>query len=723
MLKHMSLNENNNKEAKSGSKTKFIISLILPTVVAVLISIAAPLVPQAFAIDGPKNGRLVFSYDDAKNDDYGPGSYSYPLGQAFKANAFMFDLRRIRIYEIGKFYRFDIEYKGKIVRSWPGYTGHRNGWLFNIAEIYIDTDNRWGSGHKKAVLGRNVAFPPESCWEKVVFIGPVANDLMVNEIRDKTEDLEFAASLNDFVFPSNIDVYDYTLSATINRSEIGEFSDKWGIQVLSTVFDNSSSSATFYNKRVYKSSSDNEFGGASDLFGSPNVLDIIVPQGMSQKDILSKYRVHPNYTNAQFAVVPMVYAGGVSAASRGSLVAKADDSFSKNVKSADEKLELKEINARDSAFEVKERDFEEFKNEKEKEREKINAAAKTVLPESDSAFAANKNGGTEEEISDEAASIEETGNGTKPLRSKNSENIENNKDGEYKINKSKSDTKKEDGAKKLAVAKKNSPKKKNLDKYDEFMAKLEGQKLKIRDDDEEEAFNDVEKFLTKQNASVYKKNTGSGEKMKDFDPDVYEMAKIDDSKKNKAAVNKTAAAPKKDDKLKTQAADGTADKTETLKPLIEDQNETAVSEPEDKSVLGRLFGQIKKNRKRSAKHAVSDETKVVSEEAMVGIAKNELPDNSPKKSGTGTQAPALVMAAEDGKCAGNMKKLYEISVKYIEQNPEAQKISMNMLITAGLLDKPLKCEDGGRYLIEVKNSKPRINCINVNNSGHGSYTR
>lgn len=703
MLKYSKLNDNNNKEAKAGSKTNFIISLILPAVLAFIISVAAPLVPPAFAIDGPKNGRLVFSYDDAKNDDYGPGSYTYPNGPAFKANAFMFDLRRIRIYEIGKFYRFDVEFKGKIVRSWPGYMGHRNGWLFNIAEIYIDTDNKWGSGHKKAALGRNVAFPPESCWEKVVFIGPVANDLMVNEIRDKTDDLEFAASLNDFVFPSNIDVYDYTLSATVNKSEIGEFSDKWGIQVLSTVFDNSSSSTTFYNKRIYKSSSDNEFGGASELFGSPNVLDIIVPQGMSQKDILSKYRVHPNYTNAQFAVIPMVYAGGVSAASRESLVAKADDPLSKNMKSAGEKLELKEVNARDGAFEVKERDFEEFKNEKEKEREKINSGAKTVLPDSDNAFAAKKN----------AAAAEE----------ENSENIENNKDGEYKINKSKSDTKKEDGAKKLAVAKNNSPKKKNLDKYDEFMTKLEGHKLKLQNDDEDEAFKDVEKFLTKQNASVYKKNTGSGEKMKDFDPGVYEMAKIDGGKKNKTAVNKTEAAAKKDDKLKTRSADAAANDTETLKPLIEDQNEKAVSEPEDKSVLGRLFGQIKKNRKRSAKHAVSDETKVVSEEAMVDIAKNELPDNSPKKSGTGAQTAAIVMAAEDGKCAGNMKKLYEISVKYIEQNPEAQKISMNMLITAGLLDKPLKCEDGGRYLIEVKNSKPRINCINVNNSGHGSYTR
>lgn len=664
---------------------------------------------MASAIEGPKNAKLLFSYDDDKNDDYGPGSYSYPRGQVFKSNPYMFDIKNVKIYEIGKFYRFDIEFKGKIVRSWPGFMGHRNGWLFNIAEIYIDTDGRWGSGHKNAALGRNISFSQDSCWDKLVFISPVANDIMVSEIRDKTDDLDFAASLNDFVFPSNIDVYDYTLSATVNRSEIGDFSDKWGIQVLSTVFDNSSSYNTFYNKRIYKSASDNEFGGASDLFGAPNVLDILVPKGMSQKNILSGYRVHPNYSNAQFAVVPMVYGGGTQISGSRDLAAKKTDDLSKKINESEQKLELKVDKLDESEFIVKERDFDEFKKEKEKETAKNEIAAdKKNLSAAKSSVSdiksknSDENPGGKLEIAD--------------LKVEDIENIENNKSGEYKINKVKSDNKKVDTAKKTAPAKNVTAKAKNPDKYDEFMTRLETQKLKMKNDEEDESFKDIEKFLTKKSDSIYKKNAAS-ESDRDFDADIYEMAGIESkTKKNavkeKAQVNAKLSVASVNEKKEPvpEVKKTEKKKDENLKPLIEDENE-----PKDNSIMGRLFG---KKKNRNAKHAISDDKKIVSEEALVDIAKSELPDNSIKKENSDA---AIGMEKQGGQCAVNMKKIYDISLKYIEQNPDAQKISMNMLIKSGLLESALKCEDGGRYLIEVKNSKPRVNCINVNNSGHGVY--
>jgi hypothetical protein len=687
----------------------------------------------AFAIEGPKNSKLLFSHDDPRNDDYGPGSYTYPGGPVYKSNPDMFDITRIRIYEVGSFYRFDVEFKGKIVRSWPGFMGHRNGWLLNVAEIYIDTDNKWGSGHKKAALGRNVSFQPESYWEKMVFISPVANDIMISEIRNKTDDLEFAESLNDFVFPSNIDIYGYTLSATVNKSEIGEFKGKWGIQVLSTVFDNSSSSNTFYNKRVYKSPTDNEFGGASDLFGSPNVLDIIVPDGMSQKDILSQYRVHPNYSYAQFAVVPMVYSGGRAAGAKTTNIADGGGALS-NDAAGGGKLRLNVENIKENEYSVQERELEDFKIGK-------NTGADGDLFKKNVTAAENK-------ISKETPGAEEAGEKEYYKASADRDN-KNNKDGEYKINKIKSDTKKVDSFEKANFEKNEAPanapanmsanksaaKKKNIDKYDDFLTKLDAQKLKFKNDDEEESLKDIERFLTKQSAAVYKKNTGGkNDKIKDFDPDIYEMAKMDGGKKKSPAKTeaalktaKTGAAGEpesiENDKVnKAEAAKKRLRETEALKPLIENESGGA-EETEDKSVLGRLFGRPKKKNNKTAGPAGAK--KVLSEEDMVEIAKTELPENSVKKriaspAGRNNDGGA---EAEDGNCRSNMKKLYEISLKYIEQNPDAQKISMNMLITSGLLDKPLKCEDGGRYLIEVKNSKPKINCINVNNSGHGSYSK
>ena len=642
------------KPLQSDRINNYVIMLLI--MLAAFSFAAANCTSPAFAIEGPKNSRLIFSCDDPKNDDYGPGSYTYPRGPVYKSNPGMFDITKIRIYEVGDFYRFDVEFKGKIVRSWPGFMGHRNGWLFNVAEIYIDTDNKWGSGHKKAALGRNISFRPESYWEKMVFISPVANDIMINEIRNKTDDLEFAESLNDFVFPSNIDIYGYTLSATVNKSEIGEFNGKWGIQVLSTVFDNSSSSNTFYNKRVYKSSTDSEFGGASDLFGSPNVLDIITPEGMSQKEILSQYRVHPNYSYAQFAVVPMVYSSGAAAGSGTVKLTDANKILSKDI-AGGKKLQLKVEDIKENEYSVQERELEDYTN---------------------------------------------------------------NKNSEYKINKIKSDIKSADDFKKAG---------------DDFLTKLDAQKLKFKNDDEEETLKDVERFLTRESAAVYKKNTsGNSDKIKDFDPDVYEMAKIGGGKKkndakvkNALKTSKTGASgePELIEKGKTNKDRNTKKRlqeTESLKPLIENENGGA-EKSEDKSILGRLFGRSRA--KENTKAAAAGGKKIISEEAMVEIAKTELPKNSVKKQDAPSNGDNNSGGAEEteGTCRWNMKKLYEISLKYIEQNPDAQKISMNMLITSGLLDKPLKCEDGGRYLIEVKNSKPTINCINVNNSGHGSYSK
>ncbi len=656
-------------------------------------------IPLATAIEGPKNSKLLFSFNDPKNDDYGPGSYTYPLSAVYKANPYMFDIIKVRIYEIGNFYRFDVEFKGKIVRSWPGYTGHRNGWLFNVAEIYIDTDNKWGSGHKNAALGRNISFTPESYWEKMVFINPVANDIMINEIRNKTDDLEFAESLNDIIFPANTDIYGYTLSATINKSEIGEYNDKWGIQVLSTVFDGSSSSNTFYNKRIYKSSSDSNFGGASDIFGAPNVLDIIVPPGASQKEILSKYRVHPNYSYAKFAVVPMVYNKGTAdSINIGTLAGVSKNESSQNILNSNindnKKLKLKIDNIKENEYNVKEMEFEEFSKAMINDNTAINKnneindnnIYKINKNKSDTKLAViknesiNKNNIKENLDTIDETEIENINTDEKNNLIKNKSYTANEKDNLIDGIGPLKKAEKSEKENKLSAVKKDN-KTKNIDKYDGFLAKLDAHKLKFQNDDDEEALKDIEKFLTGKKETINKKKTSSKKEEKE-------------EIKNESSKNKE----------------------------IKNEREQE-QEQEDKSILGRLFGQSKKRKQKNASI-----NKSISENEMIEIIKNDLPDNSIKKRDIRNESNAgnikksdKAVTDEELKCRANMKKLYDISLKYIEQNPEARKISINMLISSGLLDRPLKCENGGRYLIEVKNSKPEISCINVNNTGHGCY--
>jgi len=404
--------------------------------------------------------------------------------------------------------------------------------------------------------------------------------------------------------------------------------------------------------------------------------------------------------------VPMIYGGGTQISGCRDIAANKTGGPSKKMNESEQKLELKVDKLDESEFTVKERDFEEFKKDKE--------SAKNEIPDDKKSLSAVNAGASDAK----SKNLDENSGEKLEIADLKIENIENNKSGEYKINKVKSDSKKVDTAKKSAAAKSGgaAAKAKTPDKYDEFMAKLETQKLKMKNDDEDESFKDIEKFLTKKSDSIYKKNAAA-ESDRDFDADIYEMARIE-SKTKKSAVKEKAPA---NAKLSVASANEKKEpapevkktenkKDENLKPLIEDENE-----PKDNSIMGRLFG---KKKSRNAKHAVSDDKKIVSEESLVDIAKNELPDNSIKKE---RAEPVAGMEKQGSQCAANMKKIYEISLKYIEQNPDAQKISMNMLIKSGLLESALKCEDGGRYLIEVKNSKPRVNCINVNNSGHGVY--
>ncbi|HNY12127.1 MAG TPA: hypothetical protein PKK26_11105, partial [Candidatus Wallbacteria bacterium] len=297
---------------------------------------------------------------------------------------------------------------------------------------------------------------------------------------------------------------------------------------------------------------------------------------------------------------------------------------------------------------------------------------------------------------------------------------------------------------KSAKLKKNKSDNNNLEKdkksYDEFFKKLDEQKLKVRKtDDENSSFDDIEKFLAaKERKNGYVK-PAKKEKLSGFKDDIYEMARIGESAgvKGKDAKSKTTA--KAIEKIPTSG--------EELKPLIESTEETALEEPEDRSIVGRLFKKKKKSQKKVtekyAQEKDSDkllnelkdsDSKILPEDTLASIAKNELPENSKPKTVKGavkteTKTPKISieksgepdLKPENNGCVGNMRTLVDMAAKYIEKHPEARKISMNMLISEGLLKEPLKCSAGGRYLIDINGGKAEVTCINVNGTGHGKY--
>lgn len=624
---------------------------------------AAAFAPPALAIEGPKGGKLLFTFDDPAYDDYGPGYYSYPLGSLYKSNRKMFDVRRLRIYEVGDFYRFDVEYAGKIVRSWPGFPGQRNGWIMNIAEIYIDTDHKWGSGHRSAILGRNLLFYPECQWEKVVFISPMSTEFVRSAIRYKTDSLEFVDTLSDFVFPVNIDVYDYALSATVRKSDLGEFSPRWGFQLMSSVHDDTSSYMTFYNRQIFKSQTDDNFGGGTDFFGAPNVLDVLVPKGQSQKEILSRYKDHPNFAMAEFAKVPCVYDDAEAARQEAPLAA------ARRPQSGDAEKNL-DLSLNDN-FSVKEKVLEVSKPKD----------LAPAAPESAKSADAARNAETAP-----APSSVPAGTATPVAAASTTASA----------------------AQKAKQIKNKSDK----NNYDDFIKNLGDRKKKNALYDENDTdFDDVETFLKKDTrpAKIKTKAAKKTDKLEGFDSGVYDMARIDAP----AEIKTGKAAKKNSGNVKSQAAPATPAVEAAQAPAAEPPAAAVEEAREDKSILGRLFKKKKPN--KADPKAISEAVKALDfedEQKDTESAATELKLNMPASG-------AAAGESSPGACGSSMAKVREAARAYLAGKPGAQKISMNMLVASGKLKEPLRCPEGGRYLIEITEKGPEISCINVNGTGHG----
>lgn len=712
---------------------------------------------EAYAIDGPRNGKLLVTLKDNLNDDNGPGTYVYPLGRKYRSSDGMFDIREIKIYEVGSYYRFDIEFRGKILRTWPGEPNYQYGWLLNVIEIYIDMDHKWGSGHKNALMGRNLIFNPECGWERVLYICPVNEETVRNAVREKTDDLEFVESLKDFVFPVNVDVYDYALAVTVKKSDIGGYSNKWGFQAFSTVLDSGSSYMTFFNKVMKMNPSDDEFGGASNYFGAPNVLDILTPPGTSQKEILSKYYAHPNPGMAKFAKVSCVY-NDISLPENDN-VPKITDAASdlkisgneKLTKDSDKKYELalnEEIPK--NVFDVKERVIENKGRDKNKSSISENSSNtginKTIAAAKDKEQPAEQKNEISKYEKAYSANIDkynvDDAVNLPGSDKKNTVNIAGSKQ-----NKNKADNIKKDKDKV------------SLDKYDEFMAKLERQKLDVKVKDDENAFDGVEDFLKKDTKVERKKAVKVSNKPKEegqFNAELYEIAKTtDDDYSDIKKVKKSSKPNKMNDLIKTKpdkndinnesAEASSAGSTEnTAKPAagteVKNASEQAEPEQEDKSIIGRLFKKSKpKNKRPQIIEAEVEKKPAVKETEINDVKTTEVKDNlKGKKAKTPADKKGIIIdetsdikaakALIEGNnsdnckvCTNNMKTIKQAAGQYLEKNPEVLRISMNMLVSGGYLNGALKCPDGGRYLIEINGGKIEVTCINVNNTGHGKY--
>lgn len=253
----------------------------------------------------------LFTALDPEGDDRGPGTYLYPYSSTFTYGTF--DLRKFEVFSKEKVVEFRVTLQEKIKTSLLNLrAGGKTAWLYQLIDIYIDKDRIPGSGEFQALPGRDVVFDRNFGWEQMIFVSPEDAEATRNYLRDKSELIGFGIDELEqkIIVPSYTRVEDRTFVIKIPKDLIGEPGKEWAYQVLLMPYEQYDQVDTLKNKRIKAFASDSGFGGGSDYYGNPNIMDMLVPAGEDQYTVLSNFSLHPDRTKAKFASISMVCAEG-----------------------------------------------------------------------------------------------------------------------------------------------------------------------------------------------------------------------------------------------------------------------------------------------------------------------------------------------------------------------------------------------------------------------------
>ncbi len=119
------------------------------------------------------------SFKDPTGDDKGPGNYVYPTDKVYTPGSF--DLTEFKMKVTGDKADFSVTIGAKLEDPW----GMGGGFAIQMVFIFIDTDNKEGSGFTKSLPGLNVEFAPADAWDKCVILSPQPQGRVASEVETK----------------------------------------------------------------------------------------------------------------------------------------------------------------------------------------------------------------------------------------------------------------------------------------------------------------------------------------------------------------------------------------------------------------------------------------------------------------------------------------------------------------------------------------------------------
>jgi hypothetical protein len=184
-----------------------------------------------------------------------------------------------------------------------------NGIYVQNIDIYIDTDGADGTGFASCIPGRRIAFAEGRTWERAVVLTPQPASARAVVAGAMPEAAPFVS------FPGPLLVRGRTIIARVPMAQLGgrpQATWGWSVQLSGAAWERNfnlvdtvkgSAAPDALTLPVRTTAERWAFGGSSGGRAHPQVVDVLVPAGSSQHQVLSTF----NDDTGSFARVPFAY--------------------------------------------------------------------------------------------------------------------------------------------------------------------------------------------------------------------------------------------------------------------------------------------------------------------------------------------------------------------------------------------------------------------------------
>ena len=254
--------------------------------------------PALIAVPDLGTSTVVLDVDDPENDDYGPGTYTYPTDSVFAAGNF--DLLHFQVGYDDRNIIFKINLRGPVDNPW----GSPNGLSVQTIDIYLDQDGDQNGG--EAMLpGRNLALADGYRWDYAI----TAEGWEPAIFKPGADGPEKVATGSQFSILT--DPGQRKVTILVPKDLLGDNPTDWKYAVIIMGQEGYPSSGVMRVRDVSTTAEQWRFGGApSGATNHTRVIDLVWPAEGEQEAWLSDFPIssstQADLTAADFASVPML---------------------------------------------------------------------------------------------------------------------------------------------------------------------------------------------------------------------------------------------------------------------------------------------------------------------------------------------------------------------------------------------------------------------------------